>query len=627
MNPGGPPRSIQMLQESFWDAIFVLGLGGLGVPTTLLVTFGTLLSTCCQSLFCWIVFAAFLVPDPKYDPSWLVDWRLLVGHAINGYDPNSDSSLVSRACRGKPFDREWWTHALLNEIDDYLAPLLSEEITVGFVLSSMAVAIWLAYIAKELQRIVSLTRNLLAIPIGPTLVVDMHTPKGMMHSGSSGSIGGLSNGRFLRSFVSMSRLRVLLLLMVLMVRAALAMLLGFFGALWLCRTRDIETGVESTNQESIIQNGVSLVFVLEIDELFFELFAPHHASRFITSIVRVEDHPREAWTYNLGSSLRLLAFLGVVVAFVAVEVVGNTESARKVRDIICSGNQDFIIESHTKVGPIFVTDTSPFEDGNLDNKMLPGMLPLLRDVSEHYKPGAKDWMWREALPGRGEVAVKHTPTVRDFNAWLEMDQFQVADQSTYGFGNWFGNTCEDQGRDFWEGDWLWSTATALTGGTDCASVQPFCGERNMPLIRMLCPQTCKCSTAVAGQFLSNGCRLGCRDEPGFMNTSCQDFDRQEDVEKKEAWDYYWGLFYKNNKGLWLEDHELMVFARTGSQGNCSVLTSQPWIRNEFCFHYHNDWVARRPLTALCPETCGCLEDPRPESPISTNLGLWCPSTC
>jgi len=47
-----------------------------------------------------------------------VDWRLLVGHAVNGYDANSDSSLVSRACRGKPFEREWWTHALLNEIDE-----------------------------------------------------------------------------------------------------------------------------------------------------------------------------------------------------------------------------------------------------------------------------------------------------------------------------------------------------------------------------------------------------------------------------------------------------------------------------------------------------------------------------
>lgn len=47
----------------------------------------------------------------------------------------------------------------------------------------------------------------------------------------------------------MSRLRVLLLLMVLMVRAALAMLLGFFGALWLCRTRDVENIIQKLGLE------------------------------------------------------------------------------------------------------------------------------------------------------------------------------------------------------------------------------------------------------------------------------------------------------------------------------------------------------------------------------------------
>ena len=616
----GGPRSLQLLQQSFWDATVILGLGGLGHATTLLVAIGTLVSIFSQSLFCWIVYAAFLLPDPKYDPAWLADWRLLVGHSINGYDANSDSSLVSRACRGKPFDREWWTHSLLNEIDDYLTPLLSQDMTVGFVLSSMAVAIWLAYIAKELQSVAALTMNLLAIKTGPTLVGDMQRgleKQGMMHAVSNGSIGHMGNVRFLRSFISISRSRKSVLLLVFGIRAALAALLGFFGALWLCRTRDIA---------NIIQNGVSLVFVLEIDELFFELFAPRHASRFLTSISRLENQSRKPWVYTLTSSLQLLLFWGVVMAFVSLEVVGNTESARDVRNIICNGNQDFIIESHTKVGPIFVTDTSPFEDGNLDNKMLPGMLPLLQDVSKHYKPGAKDWMWRATLEGRGPVAVKHTPTVRDFNSWLTMDQFQVADQSTYGFGNWFGNTCKDQGRDFWEGDWLWSTATTLTGATDCASAEPFCGERDLPLIRMLCPETCRCNTAVAGQFLSNGCRLGCTDEPGFLNSSCQDFS-EDDVEKKKSWDYYWAQFYSNNKGFWLEDHELMVFAKNGSQGNCSVLASQSWMLNEFCFQYHNDWVARRPLTAFCPETCSCLENPRPESPISTSIGAWCPSTC
>ena len=352
INTGGPPRFVPMLRESFWDAIFVSGLGGLGITTTFLVMVGTLVSICSRSVFCWIVFSAFATPDAKYDAAWLVDWRLLVGHSIHGYDANSDSSLVSRACRGKPFDREWWAHSLLNEIDDYLTPMFSEELTVGFILSSLAVAIWLAYIAKELQRVATLILNLCAIPKGPTLVVDMHHARATAHRHSGTQAAQASN---LRCFHSMSTARRSFLLLTLVVRAVLAALLGFCGALWLCRTRDIE---------KIIQNGVALVFVLEIDELLFELFAPLHASRFVISMARYEQSTK-AWVYNLASVLQLLAYLGICLCFVWLQVSGNIHSAMVVREIICGGNQDFIIESHTKVGPIFVTDTSPFEDGNL----------------------------------------------------------------------------------------------------------------------------------------------------------------------------------------------------------------------------------------------------------------------
>lgn len=42
----------------------------------------------------------------------------------------------------------------------------------------------------------------------------------------------------------MSRVRMSLLLVVLAVRAALAALLGFCGALWLCQTRDVENIIQ-----------------------------------------------------------------------------------------------------------------------------------------------------------------------------------------------------------------------------------------------------------------------------------------------------------------------------------------------------------------------------------------------
>lgn len=71
-----------------------------------------------------------------------VDWRLLVGHSINGYDANSDSSLVSRACRGKPFDREWWTHSLLNEIDDSWLSSTNSETKAQYLTQLFAAKYW-----------------------------------------------------------------------------------------------------------------------------------------------------------------------------------------------------------------------------------------------------------------------------------------------------------------------------------------------------------------------------------------------------------------------------------------------------------------------------------------------------
>lgn len=365
----GRGRSSQLLYESFWDATVVLGMGDLGMATTFLVTIGIMVSVCAQSLFCWVVFAAFLSPDAKYDPAFLTDWRLLVGHGVKGYDANSGSSLISRACRGKPFDREWWADALLNEIDDYLTPLLSDMMTVGFVLSSMAVAIWLAYIAKELQRVGCLMANVARIPRGASFISNEASGgrnSSFHRSASASSLDTLSSGntRLVRTFRTITLRRTSVLLFVFTIRATLAVLLGFCGALWLCRTRDIE---------NIIQNGVSLVFVLEIDELFFELFAPRHASRFITSIARVETQARKPWVENAFSVLQFAAFFVVVALFVIEEVYENNLSAQRVRDTMCKGNQDFIIESHATVGPIFLTDTIPFVDGNLDNKMLPGI--------------------------------------------------------------------------------------------------------------------------------------------------------------------------------------------------------------------------------------------------------------
>ena len=44
-------------------------------------------------------------------------------------------------------------------------------------------------------------------------------------------------------------------------------------------------------------------------------------------------------------------------------------------------------------------------------------------------------------------------------------------------------------HDWWEAEWLWPTLEALTGARSCADVKPFCERKDLPLVRMVCPQT------------------------------------------------------------------------------------------------------------------------------------------
>ena len=204
---------------------------------------GAVLSIVIQGAFVQILYESFLAPDAKYDASFLADWRLLVGHAAQGYDATSKSSLVSRMCNGKPFDREWWVDALLQEIDAYLQPFIFETPT-GSVLSFICIAVWLAHIFQEIRLVIQLMVAILYTTRGNTCLLDM----------------GYDGGRMQRRFKSMSWTRCSLVSLVALFRCGLAALLGVSGAIWLGRTRDIDdiilnavaAGLHSGNRRTLL---------------------------------------------------------------------------------------------------------------------------------------------------------------------------------------------------------------------------------------------------------------------------------------------------------------------------------------------------------------------------------------
>ncbi|CAJ1358993.1 unnamed protein product [Effrenium voratum] len=585
-------HSSTTLQASFWDAMLLAGLPDIGLAGSVMIAFGVAVSFWLQLLFCWIVVTSFLSGDAKYDIQYLKEWRILYGHSVSFFDHTSGASLVSKVCQGRPFEREWWNNALISEINAYLTPVFptgsndGTGFTVGVVLSAMAITIWACHITTELQSVSSFGMAILRLPRGRTEV-------------SQDAEGN-------RAFESISRRRLLVLGFVVIARFGIAVMLGISGGMWLCQTRDV------TN---IMLNAVALLFILEIDDLLYSVLAPKHAMKYLNSIKEFETGSRKTWAgIDLSCILKLVMLVCTVTIFIRYGIYINALQAQTARMFLCGGNQNFVYGSHKTLGPLFLAETEDFNLTRAQN-MLPGMMGLVEDVVFNFHPEkVKDYMWRTTLE-RGDVAVKHVPSVEEMEAWLSMSDTEAPEETAYGSRS-YGTFCEDKPWDdtYWEADWVWSTLQVLTGATNCAEAKPYCDKKTLPLLRMVCPQTCGCTRADSGLYVDKGCRKLCQEESEFKQSlnqsTCADWQAGEEA-RKNAWRRWWKGFYDSNKGIWKEGNEMMAFARNGARGNCSFVTSEDWIPKAFCM----DGRPHRPASFLCPQTCGCN---------SSQEEKWCP---
>ena len=380
-----------------------------------------------------------------------------------------------------------------------------------------------------------------------------------------------------RTFQSISSTRLAVLTAVVLCRTGVAMLLGVSGALWLCKTRDTS---------DIFLNAVALDFVLEVDDVLFRVLAPRCMLLYVESIEPLELGTRKMWRgADAQCVLKLVALVATVLMFVSTTLQNNADEAKEAREMLCGANRDFIYGTHQTLGPMFVMDTRSFSMST-SSSMLPGMLPLVTDVIFSYqKEEVAHRMWRSRMADESTVAVKHALGLEDMQAWLSKSDTEAPEETGIGSRS-YGTSCEDKGADFWEADWLWPTARALTSGvaTDCEAAQPFCDRRSLPLIRMLCPQTCGCLSPFSGLYADNGCRQQCQEEDvfqlGLNGTECEDL--QGNDTRREAWVRWWSGFYNYNLVEWSKDNLMMTFADEGAEGNCSFVGSIDWITHSAC---------------------------------------------
>ncbi|OLP86128.1 hypothetical protein AK812_SmicGene32794 [Symbiodinium microadriaticum] len=558
--------SVYSLPSSCWGALPLLGLQEFGSTASGLTLLGAALAALVQLLFCSVLFHGLLdTPRSPVDESILLDWRLL-GHSAAFYDPVSKTSLAGRLCRNGHFG----LGDVIEEVRGFLQPALA-QLSVGVLLSSMAVLIWACYVTIEVEAVFSLVRAIHKLP-----------PKTTVLEQAEGYL----------SFRSISDERRLGVSFLLFCRSGVLLILGFSGGVWLSRLQDVG---------GILHDCVMLVMILGLDEVAYKLLVPRPAKTYagaIRTFMFQDGHKT-----NAGCTLAALGKLGALVLSVAFLITfGCLHSgvvADEVRDVLCGGNVDFVTSLHPSLGLPIVLDTESYDSVRAEQ---------IRSWASSYVPQPDQAFFNVTLP-QGTVAVRRVGSYEELQAYLALTDREASEQG-------FGTGCQDLGRDSPEGAWLWP-ALAAAGASNCQQAYSLCDRRDLPLARMLCPETCGCLDSASGLYVSNGCRQLCHQELDTFNESlrampCEDLRAQGDY-RRTAWSRWWAGFYQAHDNDSTVEESMIDFARNGAQGDCSFLNTQDAIRDRFC-----RGGSDRPGTAICPVTCGCA---------SGTTSDWCPSSC
>ncbi|CAE7783725.1 unnamed protein product [Symbiodinium sp. CCMP2592] len=555
--------SVYSLPSNCWGALSLVGLQEFGSTASGLTLLGATLAALVQLLFCLVLFQGLL--DTPRDDSVLRDWRVL-GHSAAFYDPVSKTSLAGRLCRNGHFG----LGEVIEEVRGFLQPALA-QLSVGVLLSSMAVLIWACYVTIEVEAVLSLVCALHKLPPKTTIV---EQAEGYL------------------SFRSISDERRLGVSFLLFCRSGVLLILGFSGGVWLSRLQDVG---------GILHDCVMLVMILGLDELAYKLLVPRPAKTYAGAIRTFMFQDGHKTTP--GCTLAAIGKLGALVLSVAFLITfGCLHSgvvADEVSAVLCGGNVDFVTSLHPSLGVPIVLDTESHDSAKAEQ---------IRSWALSYVPQPDQAYFNITLL-QGAVAVRRVGSYEELQAYLALTDREASEQG-------FGTGCQDLGRDSSEGAWLWPSLAAA-GASNCQQAYSLCDRRDLPLARMLCPETCGCLDSAAGLYVSNGCRQLCLQEVDTFNeslrtTPCEDLRAQGDY-RRTAWSRWWAGFYQAHDNDSTVEEAMIDFARNGAQGDCSFLNTQDSIRDRFC-----RGGSDRPGTAICPVTCGCT---------SGAISDWCPSSC
>eukprot|EP00929_Paragymnodinium_shiwhaense_P003991 TRINITY_DN10469_c0_g3_i1.p1 TRINITY_DN10469_c0_g3~~TRINITY_DN10469_c0_g3_i1.p1 ORF type:complete len:991 (-),score=239.21 TRINITY_DN10469_c0_g3_i1:504-3476(-) len=497
------------LCESLWETCIFFGHPAVGWDVSLVVAFGVLINTVVQVGFTLFV-SQTMTDDPVSSEQLdgLLRFRASIAHNAKWADHSTHRSMASQLCdTDDRLPLAGGQMGLYADIQDFLAN--------AHPLCVLANLCWIAIIIRELLSSLKYAAAVRGIPRGPLTI--------------SATGGGGAEPYCGVKIESISLARVIFLhICVVIPRVGIALFLGWTG---------IEFLTVTANMGDLLLNAMALAFVIDIDCLFFSIFAP---SRIKSLVGLTEPLPiiYRPMCCNIGSTLIAVTVLVGVMTAVETEFLGPFfKRLEQAKDIMCSGNTDFIAAMNPATGIMHITRSSPDLSTWTPHEyhVLQAAHPYIHDVrgwhvpetlahyaSTNFTEAKITWSY-----GHAELITEAAYSQVDFEAVFKMDSATTVQAAET-------LVCQDEvsGQSH---DALVNHLQHLLGNESVHGCDPedewmveLCGLENMSMLRAVCPITCGCHNLMAGQLgFFGGPHWGCPVHCTSLMTAYSEFALKE----------------------------------------------------------------------------------------------------
>jgi len=516
------------------------------------------------------------------------------GHDKDNYLVVPGSSLVSAVCSG---DQSLIISAaqqtLFTTIEDYITNL--GGMSIGAVLCVLVLFLWFLLVGQDLCVLVLFLWFLLvgqevaaSLSLMTTLFSLMSRETELAHVPNCDDQND-------KPFVlkSISRQRMVFVVLLTAVRLFICLLLLIVGSIWLSNTLSIN---------EMILNATALAFVLDIDELIFESFTSTSSKALRSNLQPLKRPSQAIW------ASQLFSFFGSILTVILM-VIGwvspNISLMMDIKDVMCGGNRDFII-GPSAFGLHYGTGTNPFD---------PDATSFSTEIVKEV------WHSDAQLPSQWSKKWVFTAELDAFNAGVAF----AADPQAYveRYGSVYMKTCDDfpfsdSSAFLRPTSFFKATLEHLTGiahVANCSSAASFCWRDDMQLLRLLCPVTCGCRNPVSGLYFDGelwGCPVDkCRQSSHYKGVldslPCADTDAAT-LAADPAWARFWEVAatFKGRRGdkqKWMRIKD--DFVANGCSAHASLSDED---KTRVC----RKAPAEGAMTSFCPVTCGCSNSSRLE---------------